>query len=525
MRTLDSLWPTPEQALLLRVCLLDSPDEARAAWKQWKARVDLDDLDHGSFRLIPLLYRRVLALEIEEPDLGRLKGIYRYQWTKRALALRGKASLLGHLQGMGFSTLLLKGAALGVAVYPDPVTRPLDDVDFMVSLARWADVLREMERQGWHPVHPRPEGVVQWLHACGMRHADHGEVDVHGHLFRSHASPRITERFWERSAPLRWENLEIRMLCPEDQFLHSCEHGVRFCRWSTTRWLADCRMIFRSKPGFDWDQVFREAERCRLQWQVRETLACLEGLGLAPAEGLRSAPAARPMRLLERLERHWATSPPRVSMGNFDQLGLAWCYWMKIRGKPGTGTLPAWKEFQDYAGVYLELQGGFFPWLRKGMGLARLRFRNFLHGRLPGFWRGLRGARAIRAHSIGNIPEKNLQGFHFLEADQHGDLLRWSGVRARVYLDPADGVKGAVLMVKEIRPLQELQSARLQFRWNGRLLAPDEIAVRPDAFEIKPREAGRRSRVELSWTIEPFAQAVGDPRPLGLPVFAVVPLK
>lgn len=525
MRTLDSLWPTPEQALLLRVCLLDSPDEARAAWAQWKARVDLDDLDHGSFRLIPLLYRRVLALGIDEPDLGRLKGIYRYQWTKRALALRGKGRLLAHLHGLGYSTLLLKGAALGVTVYPDPVTRPLDDVDFMVPLGQWREILLRMEPEGWAPIHPDPGGVVKWLHACGLKHPDYGEVDVHGHLFRSNASPRITEKFWERSVPLQWEGTASRMLCPEDQFLHSCEHGVRFCRWSTTRWLADCRMIFRSKPDFDWDQVFREAERCRVQWQVRETLACLKELGLAPAEGPRSVAAARPMPLLERLERHWATRPPRVSMGNFDQLGLAWCYWMKIRGKPGTGGGPAWREFQDYAGVYLELQGGFFPWFRKVMGLARLRFRNFLHGRLPGFWRGLRGIRTIRAHSIGNIPEKNLRGFHFLEADRQGDLLRWSGVRGRVILDPADGVKGVSLVVKDTRPLQDIEAARLEFRWNGRMLGPEEITAHPGAFDLRPRQGGGNSRVEVSWTIEPFALAVGDPRQLGLPVFAVVPLK
>ena len=75
----DALWPTPAQELLLRSALLTGPG-ALEAWQRWKSQHDLveSELDHGSFRLLPLVYRNLSAQGIEEPHLARLKGIYRY---------------------------------------------------------------------------------------------------------------------------------------------------------------------------------------------------------------------------------------------------------------------------------------------------------------------------------------------------------------------------------------------------------------------------------------------------------------
>ena len=58
---MTSCWPTTDQELLLRACLRTGTD-AVDAWRRWRSRIDLDDVDDASFRLLPLLYRTLATL-------------------------------------------------------------------------------------------------------------------------------------------------------------------------------------------------------------------------------------------------------------------------------------------------------------------------------------------------------------------------------------------------------------------------------------------------------------------------------
>ena len=82
----------------------------------------------------PLISRNLGAL-LPEPDRVDAQG--------RSTALRGSATssssrgrlpALQSLAGAGIPTLLLKGAALAVASYPDPGSRTMEDVDILVPL-------------------------------------------------------------------------------------------------------------------------------------------------------------------------------------------------------------------------------------------------------------------------------------------------------------------------------------------------------------------------------------------------------
>ena len=68
-------WPTWEQESLLKAALLQG-EEAIKAWHKWKSRVDVDQLDPGSLRLLPLLYRNLRTHGVEDPLMNRFKGIY-----------------------------------------------------------------------------------------------------------------------------------------------------------------------------------------------------------------------------------------------------------------------------------------------------------------------------------------------------------------------------------------------------------------------------------------------------------------
>ena len=65
--------PTHEQELLLKAALLTG-EACRKAWKAWKSRIDIENLDYGSSRLLPLasllLVRQKQWLSYDAEDLS-----------------------------------------------------------------------------------------------------------------------------------------------------------------------------------------------------------------------------------------------------------------------------------------------------------------------------------------------------------------------------------------------------------------------------------------------------------------------
>jgi hypothetical protein len=70
----DVAHPTPVQTLLLRAALARD-DGAVTAWQEWKAAADLDHPDLGTIRMLPLVYRNLVARLPDDPLMGICKGI------------------------------------------------------------------------------------------------------------------------------------------------------------------------------------------------------------------------------------------------------------------------------------------------------------------------------------------------------------------------------------------------------------------------------------------------------------------
>ena len=85
--------PSAAQRLLLEAALGDG-EAAVAAAREWSLLVDLDRIDFGSFRLLPLLVRNLERLDIELPSSDRLRGIYRRCWYRNQVLLRGAKAAL-----------------------------------------------------------------------------------------------------------------------------------------------------------------------------------------------------------------------------------------------------------------------------------------------------------------------------------------------------------------------------------------------------------------------------------------------
>ena len=299
-----ALWPSPDQELLLRAATLRG-EPALAAWRAWTSRHDLIEshLDRGSFRLLPLVYKNLVAHGIDEPHLPRLKGIYRYWWCSNQDLLYQAAGLVEHLEATGIRTLVLKGAALSAVHYRDMGVRPMADVDVLVPFEQAHAASASLARIGWRPVKPCLEDEIRYRHSTPIVSRAGKEFDLHWHSLREGMRVDSDDRFWQRSVPLPILHARSRCLGATDALLHAVVHGMRWNEEPAIRWIADAMAILHSGHPIDWEALREEAQARRVQLRLARGLEYLRRAFDAPLPSTagRLVGAVRPSPI-ERLE-------------------------------------------------------------------------------------------------------------------------------------------------------------------------------------------------------------------------------
>lgn len=173
-------WPTREQALLLSAAL-GTGAEAAHAYAEWRACVDIEALDGGSFRLLPLLYRNLerQGFAGDDPSIGRLKGVYRLSWVRNRTALARVQVLHGLLTEAGIEAQLIKGTALILGHYRDYGVRWMDDCDIFVRPEQAVRAIQVFRNAGWQSDIASPELILPAIHAANFSNAAGEAIDLH----------------------------------------------------------------------------------------------------------------------------------------------------------------------------------------------------------------------------------------------------------------------------------------------------------------------------------------------------------
>jgi Uncharacterised nucleotidyltransferase len=228
----NGAFPSFEQELLLQAALLPG-DLGLAAWRKWKQRVSWEeDLDAGSFALLPLLYNHLKELGVDDPAMGRLKGIYRKVWYQNMTLLHETAEVLRLFETNRIETMVLKGAALSQLYYRDFGLRKMNDLDVVIPIASRRHAIGVLNQAGWKPM-LRPlstltDSNLDMHHAWAFENDQGRQVDLHWRVFPGGLRMETEAGFWAASIPLRLEGVSTRTLCPTDHLLHTCVHGFRW---------------------------------------------------------------------------------------------------------------------------------------------------------------------------------------------------------------------------------------------------------------------------------------------------------
>jgi hypothetical protein len=336
-------WPDPLQRLLLRVAFLE-PETAVDEWRTLRARLVLDDVwDAETSRLLPLVYRRLVQLGVEDPELPRLKGLHRHAWYQNQIKLARLAPLVARLDGAGIRTMVIKGVPLALRFYGDLGSRPMNDVDVLVPTERMADALQLLDEDGWrsHDDQRNPKEALTAPISLISEHSrivttpDGFWVDLHWHLREQFVLPgqemTSSNDGWAAAEPIDVAGVPTRAPCASDLLLHTIVHGLVSQREANARWVADALVVVSERGAVDWDRLIEQSERLRLVLTLRAALDYLVGNFRAPV----------PADVLARLDRVPTT---RHDERAFDRALSLEPYGPRLRGVFDLGPIWAWRR-------------------------------------------------------------------------------------------------------------------------------------------------------------------------------------
>lgn len=280
----EAIWPESEDILLLRFLLHSDPEQAVAAWREWRPGWDPDAPTSEQYRLYPLMAERVAALLPEEPKLGMLQGVRLQCTIQTLLILDHLEKVLATLESVGIEGVVLKGAALALSVYDHLAQRPFHDLDVFVDPRRHAQALSALRGQGW--VLRRGDftgNQAVMLDRAGV------SLDLHRKHNRELVVTGLPTSAWDNiqtvtaRRPLR-SGRTIRILAPADALLHTIAHGTQYQGPVPLRWVVDAHRIIAT-GDLDWERVARLAELFRAAPIVHASLVFLGSMtGISPPD-------------------------------------------------------------------------------------------------------------------------------------------------------------------------------------------------------------------------------------------------
>lgn len=259
--SIKSVFADATQKLLLTAALGDG-DEAIAAWHAWKDGGNLDRMDGGSFRLLPLLHSNLQRLGVTGPEITILKGVRRRAWYQSQMLLRELMPIIQSWTDEGIPVTILKGPAVAQLHYGDLSVRPVVDVDAMIPKEYVRPLAERLLASGWQALTWTPQEIsdayLSYRHAIGLRAPSGAEIDLHWHAFYHCCNDDVDRALLQRTVPLDLMGVRVRAFDPTDQLIHSCIQGMVNEGAATIRWIPDSVTIIRSNQ-IDWDRLVRLA--------------------------------------------------------------------------------------------------------------------------------------------------------------------------------------------------------------------------------------------------------------------------
>jgi hypothetical protein len=285
-----------------------------------------------------------------------------------------RSRLCRRLAERSIPVLLLKGAALTLTCYPDPATRPMEDLDLLIPPARVEDAARCLEEMGFR-LHRLPRSLLPAMnrphvHLVYVQPATQAVVELHWELpALRNLPPTALAEVWSHAVPAPTaDEIPAARVMPAGQLLPLlCAHMTLQHKHASLLWLHDLHRVLLSIDDDEAALVQRWASHWGLApctahglLRVRELFGTPLPAGLAEwAERSASGVGAGSRDRLQACVAAMALRPEKVEMPHGGLINLVMNGdWRFLRSlipapevlrerdglKPGDSVLPAYLD-------------------------------------------------------------------------------------------------------------------------------------------------------------------------------------
>ncbi|MFN2315801.1 MAG: nucleotidyltransferase family protein, partial [Gemmatimonadales bacterium] len=303
---------------LLVLAALGPRDQALAAWTSWLAARSLDDIEPGSFAILPAVSKQMERDPGDHPEAGRLRGVYRYAWAQNQVTFRDLTTAVRALTEAGVPVVAHRGLPIVARYLGDPAAIIVDQVDLLIPPADLSRAVAALASRGWHPPRLIPSTRVRSaFESIALWAPDRRRVVLHWRCLPLGCPARLERGVIDRA--VQWELQGLRLFIPEptDQALIASVASGTLQRQEIARWTLESLAI--STAGIDAGDLARRREASGADRSGAPGIPTREALDHArsdvgpPAQAGRAEPdpgqqlpAASPVtRLLRALPRTW----------------------------------------------------------------------------------------------------------------------------------------------------------------------------------------------------------------------------
>ncbi len=297
-RLSSTFWPSGREQLLLLTALAE-PDRAVEAWQELRRDFDLQTAEDLAFAALPLVFHRLHAGGVDDPDLARLKGIYRSTWAKNTLLVERLRATTDAFAAAEVPMLVVGSIGAALRYYDLLGLRPTGELDLLVREDDVTRAVRILGSAGWST-----RGGTRRGRAAPLALFD--EAGALCLLRSSLAADFAAETgepgetpFWDAAVVLEANGTPVPVLSPTDDLLATVVTGARVNPIRSVQWIVDAAMILRDEEQIDSERLSGIAVERGQGLRLRDALEYLRqllGSDLLPAVreslGLRK-PSAR----------------------------------------------------------------------------------------------------------------------------------------------------------------------------------------------------------------------------------------
>jgi hypothetical protein len=190
--------PSPSDRALLSFVL--ATDDDLGPWHDWSGRTKIAEVEGATHDLLPALYKRLEQLQYAGDAMGRLRGIYRHNWTRSQQHRAVARSVSEALSAAGIPHLGPVDQAAS-ELLSEPGVMPLRRPRVTVPYERSGVALETLIEAGWTITQPR--GGIRSVRARLVRTTWELEDDSGNAVtVANHYNPALRDREQERAV---WE--------------------------------------------------------------------------------------------------------------------------------------------------------------------------------------------------------------------------------------------------------------------------------------------------------------------------------